>query len=331
VKYTQFRAFEKHLQSAFPHHFSPLYCFIGKDAEERALALDTLKKSLNIAEAIRFTSEAEKEFLRDLDTPSLFQEKRLLYFQIGEKLSKQMMQQLEKRVGKLPPLTYVAFSAEAILSKSSFYQALEKEGVILEMGEEKPWEKERSLAEWLLDKAAKEGKTLSPEAVNLLARGSKNTLVLYKEWEKLLTYTWGQKTIEAKDVEAICFLEPIDSQWLVGEAILQRNVKLALEVASRMLDQGHAVFALLRQLRHQMMTALQLASAKEIGKLDLARAKFPYLKGQMFERQLAVAAEWGSMRLARAILEIDAHEFKAKDTLSDPKLLFNMLILRLTE
>lgn len=332
MKYTQFRAFEKHLQSAAPLHFSQIYCFIGKDSQERGLALDTLKKSLKIDEAIRFESGAEKEFLRDWDTPSLFQEKRLLVFQLGEKLSKNISIQLETRLGNLPPSTFVVFSAETLSGKTSFYQALEKAGIILDMGEEKPWEKEKSLAEWLLDKASKAHKNISPEAVNLLARGCGSSLaVLSGEWEKLLTYSGDQKAIQAKDVEAICSLDPVDSTWLLGEAILQRNVKLALEVAMRMLDQGHAVFALLRQLRHQMMTALQLACAKETGKLDAARAKFPYLKGQMFDRQLAACSGWGSMRLARAIERIDTFEFKAKDTWDDPKLLLNMLILRFTE
>lgn len=326
MKYSQFRAFEKHLQSAAPDRFSPVYCFIGKDSQERALAFDTLKKSLNIKEVIRYESEGEKEFLRDLDTPSLFQEKRLLYFHIGEKVSKTL------KIGPIPPSTFVVFSAESISPKSSFYQAVEKAGVILEMGEEKPWEKEKVLAEWLLDKASKEGKTLSSDAVNLLVRGCAPSLaVLYQEWEKLLIYSGDQKTIQAKDVEAICVLNPLDSSWALGEAILQKNAKLALEAGCRVLDQGQAIFALLRQLRHQMMTALQLASAKESGSLELVRAKFPYLKGQMFDRQLAAACGWGSMRLARAIERIDTYEFKAKDAFDDPKLLLNMLILRLTE
>jgi DNA polymerase III subunit delta len=332
VKYTQFRAFEKHLQSAAPLHFSQIYCFIGKDSQERGLALDTLKKSLKIDEAIRFESTAEKEFLRDLDTMSLFQEKRLLVFQLGEKLSKSISVQIEKRMGNLPSSTYVVFSAETLSGKTSFYQALEKAGVILEMGEEKPWEKERSLAEWLLDRASRAGKTLSPDAVNLLARGCGSSLALLSgEWEKLLTYSGDQKAIHAQDVEAICTLDPIDSTWLLGESILRQDGKTALEVATRMVDQGHAVIALLRQLRHQMMTALQLACAKETGQIEAVRAKFPYLKGQMFDRQLAACSQFGSKRLARAIEKIDDYEFKAKDAWDDPKLLLNMLILRLIE
>lgn len=332
MKYTQFRAFEKHLQSAGSFQFPQVYCFIGKDSQERALALDALKKSLKIDETLRFETEAEKDFLRDLDTFSLFQEKRLLHFQVGEKLSKQTSAQLEKRMSHLSPLTYIVFSAETLSAKTSFYQAIEKAGVILEMGEEKPWEKEKSLAEWLLDKVTKEGKTISGDAVNLLVRGCRGSFaILCREWEKLLTYIGDHKAIQTQDVEAICYLDPVDSQWLLGEAILQRNSKLALEVACRMLDQGHAVFVLLRQIRHQMMTALQLVSAKETRQLELARAKFPYLKGQMFERQLAACSGWGSDRLAFAIERIDDYEFKVKDAWDDPKLLLNMLILRLIE
>lgn len=334
MKYTQFRAFEKHLQSAAPLHFSGIYCIIGKDSQERALAFDTIKSYLGSAEILRYesTPEQEKNFLRDLDTPSLFQGKQLFYFQIGDKLSKPTMQHLEKRMGHLPPSLHVVFGAETLSRAGSFYKAIEKLGIILEMNEEKPWEKEKGLAEWLVDKAGKNSKTMTGDAVNLLVRGcGGNFATLATEWQKLLTYVGSQASIQIKDIEAICCLDPVDSSWLLGESLLQLNVKLAMEIAHRMIDQGHAVFAVLRQLRHQMMTALQLCSAKESNQLEVARSKFPYLKGQMLDRQLAACSQVGLFRLTRAIRLIDEYEFKAKDTWDDPKLLLNMLILRLTE
>lgn len=323
MRYTQYKAFEKHLDSSFPSNFSSLYCLIIKDPAERSLAFDELKRKMSLSS--KGCCE-EKELLAELDAFSLFSGKQIIHFQGCEKLSKSCIGLLEKKIPALSPLTTLVLSGESFQRQSSFYKLCEKHGVILDTGEEKAWEKEKSLAEWLFERAHLAKKTIELAAVNTLARGSQGSFaMLFKEWEKLLVYTSEKSHITLADVEAICCLACLDSNFALGESILAHKSKEALETAHRMLDQGVSVFPLLRSLRHQMTTALQLVSADK----EWISQKLPYLKGQMLEKQMQAASRFGSNRLIDAIQMIDAYEFKAKNGCDDPKLLLTMLCTRI--
>lgn len=332
VRYNQYKAFEKHLQSSTPSNFSSLYSLIIKDPGERALAFDLLKKMLNAGTVVLFQadSQGEKELLSQLDDLSLFSGKQLLHLQGCEKLSKSCQASLEKRIQHILPSITLVLSAETISKQSNFYKAIEKQGVILEIGEEKPWEKEKSLAEWIIERAHQEKKTIESDAVNILARGTQGSLaIMAAEWEKLLTYCSEKSKISAADVHSICCLASNDTGWQLGEAILAQNHKGALETAHRLLDQGTSLFPLLRSLRHQVTTALFLATAEREGNRELISQKFPYLKGHMLEKQVQAANKFGPRRLAQAIQTIDEYEFKAKDGCDDPKLLLTLLCTRI--
>lgn len=337
MKYTQFKPFEKHLLAARPHNFSGLYCLIIKDGSERALAVDELKNALATSypaldyRVYNLDHKAEKSLLDDLMMPSLFQNHRLVHFQGAEKLSKDSMQGLERYFNKLPSSLTLLFSAETLNKLTLFYKALEKYGVVLDIGNEKSWEKEKMLAEWLLQRADAAGKSITTDAVNMLVRGvSHNLALLASEWEKILTYVGQQKQITAADLNAIGVLLSADSTWLLGEAILQNNAKKALEAAHNSLLQGGSAIALLRGLRHQFTTALYVATYANRGTLDEVTVKFPYLRGAPLDKQIALSTSYGPQRLAKGLQLIDEYEFKAKDQCDDPELLLNLLIGRLT-
>jgi DNA polymerase-3 subunit delta len=330
VRYTQFKAFEKHLQSSYPSNFLPLYCILIKDPAERGLAFDTLKKKLEASSLSHYDPQEVKALLGELDTLSMFAGKQLFHLHACEKLTKETQGLLEKRLASLPPSTTLVFSGESVPRQSAFFKALEKHGVILDTGEEKPWEKEKNLAEWLLEQARQAKIAIDPDAVNALARGTQGSLsLLSAEWEKLLTYVGEKPQITLSDVLAICLISTTDSTWAFGEAILAKDSKTALETSHRMLDAGVSVFPLLRGLRHQVMTALLMATAEREGKRDWISQKFPYLKGQMLEKQLHAASRFGVDRLSTAIQTIDDFEFKAKDGFDDAKLLLTLLCTRI--
>lgn len=313
MRFNQYKAFEKHLQSSFS---SSLYCLIMKDAEERSLAFDALKKQVQ-PETILIIEE-EKQLASALDSFSFFSGKQLLHVQGCEKFSKGMQTLLEKQIPSIPSSCVLVLSGERFSRENAFYKLVEKHGIILDLSEEKLWEKEKSLAEWLVEKAHQAKKTLDPRAVNALARGSQNSrALLAKEWDKLLTYVGERSSITFEDVESICSLSTLDSNWALGESLLAQNSKEALETAHRMLDQGISPFSILRGLRHQIKTAFFLS----LGEAE----RFPYLKGHMLEKQVKIAQEFGRDRLQTALQLIDYFEFKAKDVCDDPKLLLTLL------
>lgn len=320
MRYTQHKAFEKHLRSSSPSNFSSLYCLVIKDPGERLLALESLKRTVGVTP---LTLHSEEELLSQLDSFSFFSGKQVFHYYC-EKFSKST--QLEKRFSHISPDVILVLSTESQSRQSAFYKAVEKHGVLLDTAEEKPWEKEKNLTEWLMERVFQANKMMDLEAAHLLSKGSSGSFArLAVEWEKLLTYVGEKQRISLQDVTTICCLSPLDSTWAFGELLLAQKAGAALEVALRMIDQGGAVFPILRQLRHQMMTALQLTLCDR----EHIALKFPYLKGQMLEKQLQAGQSFGTSRLIRAIQIIDDFEFKAKDAWDDPKLLLTLLCSRI--
>lgn len=316
MRYTQHKAFEKHLHSSSPSNFSSLYCLIIKDPGERFLAFESLKK---IVGAMSITLHSEEELFSQLDSLSFFSGKQIFHYPC-EKFSKSS--RLEKRFSQMSADVILVLSMESLARQSAFYKAVEKHGVLLDTSEEKPWEKEKNLAEWLMERVFQANKTMDLEAVTALSKGSCGSLALLaSEWEKLLTYVGERPRISLHDVMTICSLSPLDSAWAFGELLLAQNAGAALEVALRMIDQGGAIFSILRQLRHQMTTALHLTLFDR----EQISLKFPYLKGQMLERQLQAAMNFRTGPLIKAIQLIDELEFKAKDGWDNPKLLLTLL------
>lgn len=336
MKYAQITAFEKHLLSAAPDNFSGVYCLLVKDPAERQFCIDEFRRLIKTDARVEWLSysadpKRERELLQNIDTPSLFSTRQVMQINIGEKLSKPTMEALEKSFSTLPRSLTLLFTAETLNRQTTFYKAIEKHGVVFDMGEEKPWEKEKSLAEWLMGRVRSEKINIPADCVNQLVRGVNGNLAeLGGEWNKLLSFLGTRKEVNEKDLAAVCLLTPVESTWQLGEAILQNNAEKALKVVFQAIEQGQNSITLLRQLRHQMMTALQLLSGAKTNSLDTVSKKFPYLKGAMLDRQLNHASQYGLERLSRAVQLIDSFEFKAKDQWDDPELLFTALIARLT-
>lgn len=332
MKYTQFIAFEKHLESAKEVQLSPLYCLIGKDLSERRWAFDCLKKILfEKTPSLEYLEyDQEHSFLNDIEAHSLFASTRLLLFTSNDKYSKKWSEAFEKKIVEIPPSTTLVLLFDTLAKSTTLYKAIEKQGIIFEMGEEKPWEKDKTLSTWLMNQAARFKKQISTDVVTMLVKGCNRSFsLLANEWEKLLVYVGERPSITIEDVRAIATLIPEDNSWAIGEAILGGNIAEAVQAFRHALAQGQSILPLLRQIRHQFITALHLLYYKTSGQEELIHSKYPYLKGPMLSKQLTIASKYGMSDLERAIVHIDCAEFNAKDGWEDPQLIMTYLIGKL--
>lgn len=328
MKYTQINGFEKHLQGASLSSFSEIYTLLSKDSADLQFAVDLFKKFLKgyYTHSVPPSALGEKEFLSILNTPSLFQKPELIHIFSVEKLSKDFQSTLLKELPALPKRIKLLLTGESLSKNSNLYKGIEKSGIVLDLSEEKPYEREKSLAEWLLKKSSEQKKKIAPEVVNALARGVSGSFSrLEKEWEKLSLYTLDKEMIQLSDL-LLVELDSNETNWKIGEYLLQGNRQKALEIIYQELKRGESPIALLRLLRHQIQTALMIASYDQEGQSEKIQEKFPYLRGQMLERQLHAARSFGVNNLTRLLYRIDEYEFKAKDSVTDGELLFTMLI-----
>ncbi len=331
MKYTALRALEKHLEEAAPDHFSALYTILGKDAFQRKTAYERVMKFL-VGDALALTGlEAEGLDIRTLSdalySSSLFSQKCWVAIHNCEKLPKPSMEWLEAYFAKPTPKMTLLLTAASLHHGTTFFKKVEKYGIVLDIAEEKPWEKERSCIEGV--QAYLKGVD-SQTAHAIVKQVGTDGETLVQEMEKLICYVGGRREISVKDVAAICTGINSETIWQLGEAIFKLDASTALRIGHALLDEGTPLLSLLRQIRSQFQTDLQVAALLAGGASPAeVTALFAYMKGAILDRHCQAARHYGLERFKAGLLKIDEAELQAKNSAPERELL-EVLIVRLT-
>lgn len=340
MKYSTISAFEKHLEGAAPKHFSDIYLILAKESFARKQATDRLTalvlKNEVSPELSLHVFDAEKnavdEVLQELETMAFFSKRRVIVIHNADSFDKAATLKLEAYCSVPNRAVCLVVTASTLNRATTFYKKLEKVGVVLDVAEEKPWEKEKTLADWLHKESIRQGKQLSPQVTQMLIKqlGS-DQMLLSNELAKLICYVGERKAIVEKDVEAICPVTNLANGWQLGEAIFRRDATSALRISKGLLADGIALIALLRQIRSQFQTEFQVCSILAHGGTegDVAR-EFPYMKGMILERHIRQSQTYGVHRFKQGLLAIDETEVQAKNSATDAEFLAEKLIIKLT-
>ncbi len=340
MKYSNLKAFEKHLTGSKPNHFAQTYLILCKEAFERKTAVDALiaaffqeKKEAELGVKHFEPEHAElNDILRELNARSFFSERKLVIVHQTDKPLKALLDGLLAYLSHPNKDTYLILAAPSINHATNFYKQAEKIGVVLEVAEEKPWEKEKTMVEWVQVKVASEGKRINPQACQLLVKqtGTDHALIS-SELEKLFCYIGSRNEITLQDVGAVCISVNYENIWQLGEALFRREAGTALRISKALIADGSQMLALLRQMRSQFQTEYQVCSIlAKGGHAGDVTQQFPYMRGQILERHMQMAREYGMERLNKGLLTIDETELKAKNGNIDPDLLLEMLCIKLT-
>lgn len=343
VKYNNFKSLEQHLEAtstSSPSKLSPLYLILGKDSFENKEIVQYLvgvllpnsemrEFGLNIFDGVQLE---ETKLCEVLYTGSFFAKTQVVWIQQAEKLKKSTVESIEKYLNHPSPSLFLILSAGAWHKNTTFYKTVENIGVILDLAEMKPWEKEKRLVEWVNKKAAFERKIVPyPVALFLVKRTGLEWALLAQEFEKLMCYCCDKKEITREDVEAICPNQHIDSIWELGEAIFRRDSAAALLKSGAILMDGQPLLPLLRQIRSQFQTEYQISLLLEQGKQpqEITQA-FPYMKGKILENHLQQARNYGVKAFKKGLLAIETAEMRIKNSSIEEKVILELLINHLT-
>jgi DNA polymerase III subunit delta len=334
VKYDNIRLLEKHLNESAPKH-APFYFVIGKELHESQEAVQLILKFLSPSKSADYIFEAfqinENQLWMELESPSFFAETRVIWIQQADKLKKSIQEQLEKYFLRPSPAHYLIFTASTAAKQHSFYQLGNEKGVILELPDVKQWEKEKKAVEWISHQASAVRKTMAYPVCQLLVKQiGLDYALLSQEMTKLLCYCDDKAEITAQDVQAICSVLSIDSVFQLGEAIFRRDAVTALRTLQTLFTDGQVALPLLRQIRSQFQTSYQVALllAQERPAQEITK-EFPYMKGQILDRQVQQAQNYGLKAFQEGLLKIDKTEYQLKNSLADPHLLIELLIIQL--
>lgn len=334
MRYDNSQAFGKHVNSAGARHIALIYLLVSKNGMEITEAVDLIKKILGNIDQLIFSAESLRLplLLDELQTISAFSPKRLVVLRQSEQLQKAAIQALTAYFAKPNPQVHLILTASAVDKRTAFYKAAETGGVILDIPEEKPWVREKTIQRWLREKVYRDGKQIEPQACEaLLQQIGTDQDLLNQEVQKLYCYIGDRAVITGQDVSKISSSVNIDDIWKLGEAIFDGNAAVALEVFKALLDDGAPFLTLLRQLRSQFQSSFQICTLLTSGKgRDEVAKQFPYLTPNLLARKLQVAEKYGRAAFKKGLLAIDETEYKVKNSAADETLLGEMLVAKLS-
>jgi DNA polymerase-3 subunit delta len=332
VKYSNLKAFEKSVESP-----ATSYLILCKDDYQRSQAVDFLTSKLlpskNELKIYDGNDLSISNLLDTLNTPSFFSPKVVALVTHAEKLSVKEHEQLIEYILKPNSKAVLIFSAESINHNLKFYKQLEKNGVVLEISiADKPWEREKAMADWIIQEIGAQNKRIDPLAAQqLVNQMGTSAALLHQEIEKLICYVGDRVEIHAKDVAAICDATNQETIWQLNDAILRCDVSTALRITKNLMEDGLVLLVLLRQIRTQFLNGFQITSilANGGGPEEISHV-LPQLRGNILNKQISSAQAYGLKNFKRGLIEIDDTEVDAKNSSADGyDLLAERLIIKL--
>lgn len=285
MKYQNLKSFQKHLSSAAPHHLCRVYLIAIADDFERTKALDQILAYL-VNPPTRFSGAdcSPRDVLDALQSLTLLGGEPIVVVDEVEKMAKKELQRLCDHLNFSSG--YALFGAR---SKTPFAALAEKEGVVLDLLEEKPWDKEKRLAEQLADRAKNAGKRLGADGAQLLfERLGVDPALLESEIDKLICYVGDRSAITREDILELSPASRTSTLWQMAEEIVWEGGELpSLDAAS--------FHGLIPALRSQLHLGLSLATLiEETCPADQWSRFLPKLWPKTLEKRSSQAARLGS-------------------------------------
>lgn len=289
MRYTNLKGFEKHLSASAPHQLCRVYLIISADDFERRQAIDAVLHYVlspdGMAERFFGGDATERNVMEALDRPALFCPQSVVVVDDAEK---KLLDELSIHFKEPRSFGYLIIGSKH-KSNARFF---EMHGVILDLADEKPWEKEKRWIEQLHEKARGAGKRLAPDAaLRMIERLDRDAALIDSEMDKLLCYCAHKSTIDRFDVESICSASRTHTLWQIADDLVWEKIFRAS--ASDMRDASF-FYGLLASLRQQLTVGIKMHDLCQ-RKTPLAEwpSCFPKMWPKTIEKKAQIAQRFG--------------------------------------
>ncbi|MBS0622608.1 MAG: hypothetical protein JSR80_06585 [Verrucomicrobia bacterium] len=252
-----------------------IYLVMAPDALDVKEVLDVICVGERIfLEGARLTPE---RLAVELQTPSLFFTQETIIVREVDKLASTTLEWIidyaETAKGK--PLVLLATA----LRPGKLQQAVGLGGVVVDLTQVAPWEKERKALSWLKEQGLED-----LAARLLLSRVGAERALLLGEVEKLRTYV-GEGSIAESAVADLAVGIPNEAIWELGKALLARDNKHIVRVWRSLRAQEVAPIAIVAALKVQMRRAEKRGLLLALFETEL-KLKEGYLGEELLETEL---------------------------------------------
>lgn len=322
-KITTLEEFEKHLKRVYPHHFAPIYTIVASHSSDREAIVERLRKgfcrlepSLDSVPLQGPLLTAEK-LSTALYSQSLFSGKSLLLIDEIEKIKKGELKTLSEQAGALPE------GVRLILSGSSLPAEIAslKEGVVLDLSKEKPWDRKSRLARHLTHLASRARVSFSHNAAEFLVeRVGDHVGELERECEKLICFVGEGKEITLEEIKTLVSLSAPIKRYKVSQEWVFSSPNLD---AINDLDMKDSLLWL-GLIRSHLQKGLKMATLIERG--ETPQKAFGDLNPKEYNFLNQKARALGTAYFETGLKKLIAIEFQAKGGAYSDKLLLQLLI-----
>ena len=214
-------------------------------------------------------------------TSSFWAQGKVIVLDSLEKIKKPFLDVLLSMSHSSLEVSFIA-GASSLKGLSELLEKGKKEIVLLDLSQEKPWDRQSRLREWVVDLAKKQSKVFSGESLALFfERTGLDYTLLEQEVHKLSSYVGDKNIIEAKDVEAVGVVAASSSLWQLADSLIWEPKK----IREPRFEDVSSVLSFIPLLRSQLQTGLQLKFLINAPKEEIAEA-FPQLRPQTLESML---------------------------------------------
>ena len=326
-------AFDKHLKESFPDHVAPIFLLVTPCDYERRKNIDKIASLIQKKDpSIRIVrlnglEDPLERVKEEILTPSLFGGLTLVIYEAVDKVKNNAL--LGDLFDHFPAGAHLVLGASGFKAVSELYQKGKKEIVVLDMSDEKPWEKERRLQEWLIAEAKLHQKTVNSDVVfYLMQHLGPDMATLEQELSKLLCYVGDKPRIELEDAKAICGTRDLFTGWQLAEKIVWDR---PASLGEKLSDLGF-LFPFIGQLRYHLQLGYRLAELieKKAAPGDI-KHHFPSLRPQQLEKFSSQAKVRKSFFFHRGLEMLYNLELSSKSAPLDIAVLFDLFQAKMYE
>lgn len=241
----------------------PLYTIHGRDESEKAAMvaafvehLDVELRAFNIERIYGGDERAAERLIDAARTLPLMAERRIVLVLQADRLfspkrdgaeSERTLETLLQYIAAPEPHATVVFVADAFDERRRVPKALLQRGVVVECG---GIASEDDAHGWIREQAAREGLSIEPSAVALLARRDWTDVArLRADFDRVVLYAAGEPVITLAHVTETIGSEMRQGHFAIADAIASKDVGRALRELVLILNEGEPSYKVLGQLR----------------------------------------------------------------------------------
>ncbi len=223
--------------------------------------------------------------------------------------------ELAQYIPQIPEETVLIFVEKEVDKRGKLFKAVQKKGRAVELGRQD----ERTLQTWVLGMLKKEKRSISRDALAVFLEKAGNDMEnIGNEMEKLLTYTYGQETIDREDVEAICTVTTESRVFDMIRAVAEKKQKQALDLYYDLLSLKEPPMRILFLIARQFNQMLQIKDLRERGYQAQEIASKAGIAPFIVKKSLSQAAHFEMKELVRAVKDcVEAEEAVKTGRLTD--------------